>query len=90
MATAVETHPGTDPDRAAFTIAPEAARDTIALIAGPPTTTGHRTRADLVGHIGTRLLHAVLPKRRLRSSARVAKRGTDFRGRDFGPSCDGP
>ncbi|MCX4432115.1 hypothetical protein [Streptomyces mirabilis] len=71
----METHPGTDPDRAAFTIALEAARDTIALIVGPPATAGHRTRADLVGHIGTRLLHAMLPKRRLRTSARVAKRG---------------
>ncbi|AUA17234.1 hypothetical protein CFP59_09428 [Streptomyces malaysiensis subsp. malaysiensis] len=35
MVTAVETRPGTDPDRAAFIIALEAARDTIALTAHP-------------------------------------------------------
>ncbi|WP_043486179.1 MULTISPECIES: IS4 family transposase [Streptomyces] len=75
MVTAVETQPGTDPDRAAFIIALEAARDTIALTAHPTAIPGHDAQADLVGHIGTRLLHALLPKRRPRTSARVAKRG---------------
>ncbi|MGP3946934.1 hypothetical protein [Streptomyces sp. 6N106] len=75
MVTAVETQPGTDPDRAAFIIALEAARDTVALTARPTATPGHHAQADLVGHIGTRLLPALLPKRRPRTSARVAKRG---------------
>lgn len=75
MVTAVETQPGTDPDRAAFIIALEAARDTVALTAYPTVTPGHNAQADLVGHIGTRLLHTLLPKRRPRTSARIAKRG---------------
>ncbi|MHC5908343.1 transposase [Streptomyces sp. S6] len=75
MVTAVETQPGTDPDRAAFIIALEAARDTIALTVHPTATTGRDAQADLVGHIGTRLLHALLPKRRPRTSTRIAKRG---------------
>jgi hypothetical protein len=75
MVTAMETRPCTDPDRASFIIALEAARDTVALIARPMTAHGTGTQADLVGHIGTRLLCAMLPKRRLRTSARIAKRG---------------
>ena len=34
MADAVETRPGTDPDRASFTIALEAARDQLTAAAG--------------------------------------------------------
>jgi hypothetical protein len=75
MVTAMETRSCTDPDRASFIIALEAARDTVALIARPMAAHGPGTQADLVGHIGTRLLRAMLPKRRLRTSARVAKRG---------------
>jgi len=75
MVTAVETQPGTDPDRVAFTVALEAARDTVALTARPTAVPGYDAGADLVGHIGTRLLRALLPKRRPRTSARVAKRG---------------
>ncbi|KAK1184359.1 transposase [Streptomyces sp. NBS 14/10] len=73
MVTAVETRTGTDPDRAAFIIALEAARDTVALIARPMSAPG--PQANLVGHIGTRLLRALLPQRRPWASARVAKRG---------------
>ncbi|MFE2728168.1 IS4 family transposase [Kitasatospora sp. NPDC059327] len=75
MVTAVETRSGIDPDRAAFIVAMEAARDTVALIARPGAAPGHETMTDLVGQIGARLLRALLPKRRLRTSARVAKRG---------------
>ncbi|MFF2813873.1 IS4 family transposase [Streptomyces sp. NPDC058000] len=75
MVTAVETRPGTDPDRAAFTIAMEAARDTIVLATHPTAPRGHGAQTDLVGRIGTRLLHALLPKRRARTSTRIAKRG---------------
>ncbi|MFE5540985.1 IS4 family transposase [Streptomyces sp. NPDC056519] len=93
MVTAVETRAQTDPDRAAFTTALEAARDTVALVARPAGGPGPQTKTDLVGHIGTRLLRALLPKRRPRTSARVAKRGVsryhtwnrDQRPRDSSP-----
>ncbi|MGW6795187.1 transposase [Streptomyces chartreusis] len=75
MVTAVEAQPGTDPDRAAFIIALEAARDTIALTTHPTADLRHDAQADLVGRIGTRLLQTLHPRRRLRTSARIAKRG---------------
>ncbi|MFD3378924.1 MULTISPECIES: hypothetical protein [unclassified Streptomyces] len=37
---------------------------------------GARAGADLVGHIGARVLHALLPGRRMRLSARIVKCGT--------------
>ncbi|MEU5547829.1 transposase [Streptomyces sioyaensis] len=61
MVTAVETRPGTDPDRAAFIVALEAARDTVVLPARPTAAPGQDTQTVLVGHIGSRLLRAVLP-----------------------------
>jgi hypothetical protein len=72
MVTAIETRPGTDPDRASFTTALEAARDQLAaargiLPAGP---------ADLPGTIGRAVLATLLPPRRPRCSARTVKCAT--------------
>jgi hypothetical protein len=73
MVTAVETQPGTDPDRAAFTIAVEAARDSLTTATGilPPPT----APTDLVGLIGSAVLKDLLPARRLRFSVRTVKCG---------------
>lgn len=73
MVTAVETLPGCDPDRAGFTVALEAARDTVVSLVGTTATSGPSSPSDLVGHIGTRVLHALLPGRRMRLSARIVK-----------------
>ncbi|MEU9625173.1 IS4 family transposase [Streptomyces sp. NPDC048155] len=76
MVTAVEAVPGCDPDRAGFTVALEAARDTVVCLVGTTSVSGPSSRSDLVGHIGTRVLHALLPGRRMRLSARIVKCGT--------------
>jgi hypothetical protein len=68
MVDAVETAPGTDPDRAGFTIAREAAREQLVKAAGVVTDT-----VDLVGVIGARVLAGLLPPRRLRVSTRKVK-----------------
>ncbi|WP_217213916.1 hypothetical protein [Streptomyces sp. AC550_RSS872] len=60
----METLPGCDPDRAGFTVALEAARDTVV------------SRSDLVEHIGARDLHALPPGRRMGRSARIVKYGS--------------
>ncbi|WP_343238567.1 IS4 family transposase [Streptomyces sp. SID13031] len=69
---ATDAQPGTDPDRASFTIALNAARDQLTqatgIIAG--------TTVDLVGHIGRLVLANLLPKRRTRLSPRAVKRAT--------------
>src|ERR1041384_2511349 len=64
MADATATVPGTDPDRASFTIAWQAARDQLIQAAG--VTAG--TVIDLAGTIGRHVLAALLPARRLRVS----------------------
>jgi hypothetical protein len=70
IADAAGTIPGTDPDRASFTIALNAARDQVTLaagvIAGPAT--------DLAGTIGRSVLARLMPARRPRTSPRVVKR----------------
>ena len=70
MADATATVPGTDPDRASFTIAWQAARDQLTqaarVIAG--------TVIDLAGAIGRHVLAHLLPTRRLRASPRIVKR----------------
>jgi len=70
IADAASTAPGTDPDRASFTIALDAARDQViqaaGVIAGP--------RIDLAGRIGRHVLASLMPGRRLRISPRVVKR----------------
>jgi hypothetical protein len=72
MVAAVETRPGTNPDRASFTTALEAARDQLTAAAGicpagPP---------DLAGAIGRAVLSTLLPARRPRYSARTVKCST--------------
>jgi hypothetical protein len=70
IADAAATIPGTDPDRASFTIALNAARDLLIQAAG--VIAG--TVIDLTGGIGRRVLGSLLPARRLRVSPRIVKR----------------
>jgi hypothetical protein len=70
MADATSTQPGTDPDRAGFTIAWQAACDQITLAADVIAD----TTIDLAGTIGRHVLAALLPARRLRVSPRIVKR----------------
>ncbi|MFZ3468921.1 IS4 family transposase [Streptomyces sp. 4.24] len=74
MVTAAETQ-GLDPDRAGFTIALEAARDTVIRVSGLSPEPGPDGRPDLAGHIGAAVLLQPLPARRPRISARIVKRG---------------
>ena len=81
MVTAVETRPGTDPDRASFTTAMEAAKDELTTARGicPDGP------ADLPGAIGRAVLATLLPARRLRYSARKVKCATSrYLNRDDG------
>jgi len=68
MVTAVETVPGTDPDRASFTIALQTATDTVTAAHGviPADGTGN-------GRIGCAVLEGLLPPRRPRVSVRKVK-----------------
>jgi hypothetical protein len=70
MADATSTQPGTDPDRASFTIALHTARDQLIQAAGVLAA----TTIDLVGKIGRALLDNLLADRRLRVSPRIVKR----------------
>ena len=70
MADATATLPGTDPDRASFTIAYHTTRDQITQAAHVIAA----TIIDLAGTIGRHILAALLPARRLRVSPRIAKR----------------
>ena len=67
MVTAVETVPGTDPDRASFTTALEAAKETLTAATGVTAGTG------LIGRIGRAVLDDLLPPRRPRVSVRKVK-----------------
>jgi hypothetical protein len=81
MVTAIETRPGTDPDRASFTTAMETAKDQLTNAAGicPDGP------ADLPGVIGRAVLATLLPARRLRFSARKVKCATSrYLNRDDG------
>jgi hypothetical protein len=63
------TRPTTDPDRASFTVALNAARDqTIRATGIHPATP-----IDLLGYIGTQILTHLLPPRRARTRVRVKK-----------------
>ena len=73
MVTAVETRPGTDPDRASFTTALEAARDQLTAARGIITPPGP---PDLPGAIGRAVLATLLPPRRPRYSTRTIKCAT--------------
>ncbi len=69
MVTAVETQPGTNPDRASFTTALETARDQVTAAQNI-----HPTQpTDLLGIIGRAVLATLLPPRRPRFSARKVK-----------------
>jgi hypothetical protein len=70
MADATTTQPGTDPDRASFTIALNAARDLVIQAAGVIAD----TTIDLAGRIGRLVLANLLPDRRLRTNPRTVKR----------------
>ncbi|MFG3443070.1 IS4 family transposase [Nonomuraea sp. NPDC047897] len=70
MAEATRTRPGTDPDRASFNIAWQAARDQLIQAANIIAS----TTIDLVGTIGRHVLAGLLPSRRLRVSPRIVKR----------------
>ena len=68
MVDAVESVPGTDPDRASFSVALETALDTITA-AEAVITDDHNTP----GHIGRAILATLLPPRRPRTSVRKVK-----------------
>jgi hypothetical protein len=68
MVTAVETVPGTDPDRASFTAALETAKETLTAASGVAGT-----GAGLTGRIGRAVLNDLLPPRRPRVSVRKVK-----------------
>jgi hypothetical protein len=68
MTTAAESVPGTDPDRASFTIALETAKETLTQADGVITA-----GASLTGRIGRAVLAGLLPPRRPRVSVRKVK-----------------
>ena len=70
IADAAATVPGTDPDRASFAVALNAARDQVILAAG--VLAGAVT--ELAGTIGRLVLDSLMPSRRLRVSPRAVKR----------------
>jgi hypothetical protein len=70
IADAASTAPGTDPDRASFTIALNTARDQVTQAAGVLAGAA----VDLAGTIGRLVLASLMPARRLRISPRVVKR----------------
>jgi len=70
IADAAATIPGTDPDRASFTIALNAARDQVILAAGIIPGPG----TSLAGSIGRLVLAPLMPPRRPRTSPRIVKR----------------
>jgi hypothetical protein len=69
MVAAVESQPGTDPDRASFTTALESARDLLVTARGVLPA----ERIDLTGDIGRAVLAGLLPPRRPRISVRKVK-----------------
>jgi hypothetical protein len=78
MVTAVESRPDTNPDRASFTTALQAARDQLIAADGivPADQPGRPGRPDLLGAIGRAVLATLLPPRRLRWSTRRLKNAT--------------
>ena len=72
MVTAVESRPDTNPDRASFTTALQAARDQLVAAAGILPD----DQPDLLGVIGRAVLSTLLPPRRPRWSARRVKNAT--------------
>jgi hypothetical protein len=81
MVTAVETRPDTNPDRASFTTALQAARDQLVAADGILPT----DPPDLLGVIGRAVLGTLLPPRRARWSTRKVKNATSrYLNRDDG------
>ncbi|WP_405087381.1 IS4 family transposase [Microbispora sp. NBC_01389] len=72
MVAAAESVPGTDPDRACFTIAMQTARDQVILASGV-LPADPAAPVDLVGVIGRAILDGLLPPRRPRISVRKVK-----------------
>jgi hypothetical protein len=70
MTDAVESVPGTDPDRASFTVALEAAREQVIKADGVLLESPNAADSSA---IGPAVLDALLPKRRARVSARRVK-----------------
>jgi hypothetical protein len=81
MVDAVETRPGTDPDRAGFATALQTARDCLTAARGIHPD----DPADLPGVIGRAVLATLLPARRPRYSARKVTNATSrYLNRDDG------
>ena len=78
MVTAVESRPDTNPDRASFTTALQAARDQLIAADGilPTDQPGQSGKPDLLGAIGRAVLATLLPPRRPRWSKRRLKNAT--------------
>ncbi|WP_336217198.1 transposase, partial [Nonomuraea sp. LPB2021202275-12-8] len=70
MADATACQPGTDPDRASFTIALNTARDMVIQAAAVIAD----TTIDLLGTIGCHVLANLMPDRRIRTRPRIVKR----------------
>ncbi|WP_327049573.1 transposase [Microbispora sp. NBC_01189] len=70
MVCAVESVPGTDPDRAGFTTALETARDTVTAAHAILPATSDDGTIDLIGRTGRAVLADLLPPRRPRICAR--------------------
>jgi hypothetical protein len=68
MVAAAESVPGTDPDRVGFSVAVQAARDSVVAATGVVVE-----MVDLVGETGRAVLANLLPPRRPRFSARKVK-----------------
>jgi transposase IS4-like protein/DDE family transposase len=78
MVTAIESQPGTDPDRASFTTALETTRDQLTTAQG--ICPDHPTDLGVLGHT---VLATLLPARRPRYSARTITCSTSrYHGRD--------
>ncbi|MFD4948338.1 hypothetical protein ACFWNT_38980 [Streptomyces sp. NPDC058409] len=86
MSDAALHRPDIDPDRAAFTIALNTARDQIVRAAGIIPLP--HTRVDLVGRIGAAILDDLLPARRNRTRPRVKKRAINSKYRAVGRDID--
>ena len=76
MVEAIETRPGTDPDRACFTTAIETARTQLTSAHGICEPTSEPGQIGQIGQIGEAVLATLLPDRRPRYSARTVKCGT--------------
>jgi hypothetical protein len=70
MVNATDSRPGTDPDRAAFTVALHTARDQLINARNVIAA----TVIDLIGTIGRHILDNLLPTRQPRTSPRTVKR----------------